>query len=170
MILVVADTSPIRYLVLIKAISVLPQLFERVILPATVVRELTHPHAPEAVRNWATSLPDWVEVKRATHVALAGVLDAGEAEAIALAEELQAHALLLDEAEGRKEALRRGLSVSGTVGVLEQAAQRGLINLGDAFKHLSQTNYRITPEVLRKALERDAARGLMNDRNRGIKP
>jgi predicted nucleic acid-binding protein len=101
-------------------------------------------------------LPHWAEIKAATHIDVEGVLDPGEAEAIALAQELKADSVLLDEIEGRQEALRRGLAVSGTVGVLEKAAERGLVDLSEAFERLARTNFRIDPELLREALQRDA--------------
>ena len=52
MILVVADSGPIHYLVLVDAIDVLPRIYDRVVIPQSVLNELLHPHAPEAVRNW----------------------------------------------------------------------------------------------------------------------
>jgi predicted nucleic acid-binding protein len=61
MFLVVADTSPIRYLVKIGHIGLLPQLFERVFIPSLVYGELHHPSAPASVQPWASSLPAWVE-------------------------------------------------------------------------------------------------------------
>ena len=133
MILVVADTSPIHYLVLIEAVGILPRLYDRVVLPSVVLAELTHRNAPSPVRTWADALPPWAEVRMAAQVDLIGMLDPGEAEAIALAQELKADSLLLDEAEARQEARRLGLPVSGTVGVLEKAADRGLIDLAEAF-------------------------------------
>lgn len=87
MILVVADAGPIRYLVLIEAVELLSRFYDRVIIPFTVSAELTHPHAPAAVREWASALPAWAEVRLASHVDLGGMLDPGEAEAIALAQE-----------------------------------------------------------------------------------
>ena len=60
--LVVADTSPIRYLVQIDQIELLPQLFEKIFIPCIVFAELSHPYAPEAVRNCMRSKPDWLEV------------------------------------------------------------------------------------------------------------
>jgi predicted nucleic acid-binding protein len=48
--LVVADTGPLNYLVLIDAIDVLPSLFDRTFIPAAVYRELTHPEAPAEVQ------------------------------------------------------------------------------------------------------------------------
>ncbi len=63
--LVIADTSPINYLLLIGHIDILPKLFERVIVPEIVRDELTHPKAPAVVRNWIASPPDWVEIRNA---------------------------------------------------------------------------------------------------------
>ena len=62
MLLVVADTSPIRYLVEIGQIVILPQLFETIFIPAVVYDELRHPSAPAPVRAWANSPPGWLEV------------------------------------------------------------------------------------------------------------
>jgi predicted nucleic acid-binding protein len=170
MILVVADTGPIRYLVLIEAIEVLARLYDRVVLPQAVFAELTHAHAPEAVQRWAVALPDWAEVRKASGVVMAGVLDLGETEAIALAQELHADSLLLDEVEARQFALRLGLPVAGTVGVLEKAAERGWIDLAEALHRLTRTNFRIAPELLREALTRDGARRDRSSRNPGLKP
>ena len=60
--IVVSDTSPINYLVLIGEIELLAQLFTRVLAPETVARELLHPGAPEAVRRWANQPPAWFEI------------------------------------------------------------------------------------------------------------
>lgn len=168
MILVVADTSPIHYLLIIQEIDVLARLYDHVVIPSAVYRELTHPHAPALARTWVSSLPKWAEVRAASQVELGGVLDPGEAEAIALAQELKADSVLLDEAEGRQEALRRGLAVSGTVGVLEKAAERDLVDLSEAFERLARTNFRIAPELLREALQRDAERHIRREQDRNI--
>jgi predicted nucleic acid-binding protein len=49
---VIADTSPLSYLIRIEQIEVLPQLYERVVIPESVFGELNHPRAPDAVRDW----------------------------------------------------------------------------------------------------------------------
>jgi hypothetical protein len=54
MILVVADTGPLRYLIVIEAIGLLPRLYDRVIIPSEVLAELRHPNAPLAVKTWAS--------------------------------------------------------------------------------------------------------------------
>lgn len=168
MTLVVADCSPIRYLVVIDAIEVLPQLYDSVVIPEAVLAELTHPHAPAKVRTWASAMPSWINVRAALRVELADVLDAGEAEAIALAKELNAQFVLIDERAARRHAQNAGLLVAGTVSVLEQAADRGLIRFREALQRLVSTNYRIDPQFLQQALERDAARRARTpDRDRG---
>jgi predicted nucleic acid-binding protein len=47
--IVVADTSPLNYLILIGHVDVVPVLFDRIVAPPAVVRELTHPHSPPSV-------------------------------------------------------------------------------------------------------------------------
>ncbi len=62
--LVVADTSPIFYLLSIGQIELLPQLLGRVFVPDAVHQELCHPAAPLVVREWVAELPAWAEVIR----------------------------------------------------------------------------------------------------------
>jgi predicted nucleic acid-binding protein len=62
--LIVADTSPLVYLVLIDHIHVLPQLFETILVPEAVHLELRNAAAPAAIQIWAKSLPSWVEVRQ----------------------------------------------------------------------------------------------------------
>jgi predicted nucleic acid-binding protein len=61
--IVVADTSPLNYLVLIDEIELLAALFEKVLLPNAVLKELQHPRTPEKVCYWAAHFPTWIEVK-----------------------------------------------------------------------------------------------------------
>ena len=64
MILVVADTTPLRYLVEIGYESLLPRLFTRVWIPGTVAGELRQERTPAVVRQWAEQLPSWIEVRK----------------------------------------------------------------------------------------------------------
>ena len=59
---IVTDTSPLHYLGLIEAESILPNLFASVMTPPEVVQELAHPRAPAAVRAWASAPPAWLHV------------------------------------------------------------------------------------------------------------
>jgi predicted nucleic acid-binding protein len=148
--LVIADTSPINYLLLIGHIDILPALFEKVILPAAVLAELKHPKAPAVVQNWVTAPPPWVEVRSTSpfHDASLETLDSGEAAAIALAVELHADLLLMDDEEGVIAAREKGLEVTGTLGVLASAAQRHLLNLADAFDRMKRTNFRFRQGIM----------------------
>jgi len=80
-------------------------------------------------------------------------LGAGEVEAIALALQLKADALLMDDRAGRQEERRRGLSVLGTLGVLATAGRRGLTDVPAAVARLRQTNFRASEEMIRNILE-----------------
>ena len=67
--IVVADASPLCYLVLIEHAHVLPVLYGRVVVPAAVVTELDHEGTPALVRKWLADRPDWVEVQRPREIA-----------------------------------------------------------------------------------------------------
>jgi len=155
---VVSDTSPLHYLILCGAENVLPKLFRQVIIPPTVFRELQQPNTPTPVRQWASALPDWVAVQSPKTTNLTLDVDAGELEAICLAQEIHADAVLMDDRAGRNAAIQCGLAVVGTIGLLEQAAARGLIELPPALARLRQTNARLDPDLIRDALARDKAR------------
>ncbi len=85
--IVVSDTSPLNYLVLIEAEDLLPKLFGRVVIPNAVFEELQAAGASVKVRKWASNFPEWIEVKQTSLSADASldILDSGEREAIMLA-------------------------------------------------------------------------------------
>jgi len=157
-VIVVSDTSPLNYLVLIQHVDVLPSLFGRVLAPPSVVAELLHPGTPPAIRAWAEAPPTWLEVRAPAMVDPRIGLGPGEAEAISLARELQADILLIDERKGVAAARQYGLFVTGTLGVLEIAAERGLIALPVAIAALRQTTFRVSDELLTAMLQRDRER------------
>lgn len=147
--LVIADTSPLNYLILIGHVDVLHALFENVILPLVVRDELTS--APPLVKNWVTNPPPWIDVRSQSihiHDASRENLDAGEEGAIALAIELHADLLLMDDREGVVVARRKGIEVTGTLGVLALAARRNLLSLSESFDKLKRTNFRYRQETM----------------------
>lgn len=112
--LVVADSSPINYLILIGHIDLLPALFEKVILPAAVRNELASRKAPPVVRDWIAIPPAWLEVRdtppgEPDDASLKGI-DAGERAAIQLASALHADLLLMDDRKGRNRSGKKGSS------------------------------------------------------------
>ena len=155
---VVSDTSPLHYLVECAAIEVLPVLFQEILIPPTVHRELQHQRTPPRVRAWAQSLPVWVEVRAPAVLDDSLDVDEGEKEAICLAREVKAVAILMDDRKGRAEAVRCGLRVAGTIGLLEAAAGRGLLDFAVSIQRLRQTNARLDEELIQAALTRNRAR------------
>jgi predicted nucleic acid-binding protein len=151
---VVADTGPLRYLVLIEAIDLLPKLFGRVLIPEIVSAELNRPSTPSPVRAWLATTPNWLERRSISPTAetFPTRLDAGERAAIELAQAMNAGLLLIDDRAGIAEARARGLEATGTLGVLVRAAQLGLVDLSGAFSRLKATNFRYRPELLDKLL------------------
>ena len=160
--IVISDTTPLNYLVLIEQQELLVQLFNRVIIPQGVWKELQAEGTPESVRTWVDNKPDWLVVKQANFPADSALaaLGHGEQEAILLAQDLNADLLLMDDKDGRAEAARRNLIVVGTLGVLDAAAKRGLLNLPEALARLQRTSFRASEELIRSLLEQDAERKL----------
>lgn len=117
--MIVADTSPLNYLVLIHQINLLRDLYGQVLIPESVLEELSAIETPQLVRNWATNLPEWIEVLPVTPMDDESLtrLHAGERDAISLALTAHADAVLMDERRGRREAENRGLKPIGTLGV-----------------------------------------------------
>jgi predicted nucleic acid-binding protein len=149
---VVADSSPLVVLVNIGHIEVLPTLFQHVVIPPEVALELASPKRPQVVRDFIAAPPPWLELKAATTSERIKGLHSGEAAAIALAEEQRADRVLLDEQQARKTAAERRLRVIGTIGVLEAAAERNLIDLGRAFDRVKQTDFWVTHKFLAERL------------------
>jgi len=151
---VVADTSPICYLTLIGCLDVLPALFGRVEIPAAVASELGSADAPPPVSQLMARTPDWLSVHTVASSADANLsrLHPGEREAILLAERLGADLVVLDEKAARRVAAARGLRVTGTLGILKEAAERGLVDLPAAVERLRRTNFRASPRLLQLLL------------------
>lgn len=163
--IVVSDTTTLRYLVFVRMDHVLPAIFGTVYTPPEVRAELQRSTSPALgdVRQWADSPPAWLVERAPTTVdaSLTERLDRGESEAIALALELKAERLLIDEKRGRGVAKEladgpgkeQGLRIVGTLGVLEEAAVRNLIDIEEAVAKLRASNYRATEELYQSTIE-----------------
>lgn len=158
--IVVADATPLHYLIIIDHIDVFPKIFKKVMIPPAVAAELGRPKAPEVVQAWISGPPAWLEIRSPTPSEAADLksLGAGEREAISLAEDIGANWLIVDDHDGRQAAARRKIPVIGTLRVLDEAAGRGLINVSQAIKRLEQTTFYVTPDLFRWLISRDAER------------
>ncbi len=156
---VVADTGPLQYLVLIDAIEVLPRVFGAVLMPEIVRDELSHPRTPATVRAWLATQPPWLELRvmpPGTTLPLPQ-LGAGERAAILLARTVRADLILMDDRAGVVVARSLGFFVMGTLGILELAARHELIDLASAFARLRTTNFRYRQELMGEILDRHTA-------------
>src|SRR2546428_2570135 len=157
---VITNNTPLSALVLVGQAEILPTLFARLIVPAAVVTELHHSHTPEPVRLWIASPPPWVDIRQTTLPLDTALLrlDAGEREAILLMQELQADLLLIDERHGRREAKRRGLTIMGTLRIVELAGQRGLLDIPTVVAQCQAAGLYMPEDLVHEMLVRDAER------------
>lgn len=140
--IIVSDTTSLNYLVLIGHADMLRGLFGAVYTAPGVIEELSHDRAPNMVRAWAAAPPSWLVVQQPKAILPNLRLGKRESQAISLAKELGATAVLIDDERARRTAERVGLSVQGTLGVLLLGAEAGLIDLTDALDRLGGTLFR----------------------------
>lgn len=148
--IVVADTGPIHYLILVEAIGILHPLYDSVLVPQTVSEELKSDAAPEAVRAWMKHPPIWFQSRPdpISDTPLNERLDPGERAAIALALSIPTDRLLIDDWAGRVEAERRHLRITGTLGVLAEAHKRNLVDFEAALARLALTNFYLSADLV----------------------
>lgn len=154
--IVVCDTSPICYLILIEQIQILPQLFTQVTIPPAVKNELLAEQTFSLIQTWIADLPTWVNVQTVPQLLdnLPAKLGAGEREAISLAVNLQAGLIILDDWDARQAALSQGLTITGLLGVLYRAGTQNLLDFYSAVEQLQQTSFRASPKLVQQFLER----------------
>ena len=161
--IIVSDTTPISELAKVDHLDLLPKLFGKVVIPQGVFNELQVGEHPAAKLVQDLS---WLEVVTVDNQQVVRELqqsfklDLGESEAIALAEEISASQLLIDERAARKVAMARKLPLIGTVGILLLAKRRGLLdNVKDVLNEMQAQGMRISDrlyvQVLTLAQEQD---------------
>ena len=158
--IVVADTTPLNYLILIDSIDIVPRLYGRVTVPQAVFDELRDAKALSAVRRWVAGAPAWVEVRQAigSQDARLRRLGPGEREVIVLAEQLQTDSIIVDDLAARREANRRNLRVIGTLTVLYEAAGAGLLDFPGTVQKLVRAGFHASPALIRLFLGLHAQR------------
>ena len=155
--IVVADSGPLHYLILLEQVDLLRRFYGQVVVPEAVASELSNAAAPGVVSEWIAAPPSWLEVRPVAPEVLAAItddLDLGERAAIALAEAMRADLLLIDEAAGRAEAKRRHLRVTGTLGVLRSGAEQGLVDVPDLLERLKTTSFYLDETLLNAVFDR----------------
>ena len=127
---IVCDTSPLLLFARADRLGLLPALYQRVVVPGAVLQEV-NVQADEPARQIQVHVQqDVFQRKEAQGRSLDAVgenMGRGERAAIALARELDAELVVLDDEQGRTEARRHGLSVTGSIGILIEAKERDVI-------------------------------------------
>lgn len=159
--IVISDTSVITNLAAIHHLKLLSQLYNQVTIPEAVYRELVdiEPPVPGTLEVQGAA---WLEVRALVnrgvveHLENDVRLDPGEAEAIALAIELNADLLLIDERRGRAAADRLGIKITGLLGILVEAKPKNLITavkpLMDAL--IATSEFRVSSALYNQILSR----------------
>lgn len=154
--IIVSNTSPINYLILIGQIDLLPNLFQQIIIPQAVYTELSDRLAPPPVQAWIAEPPNWLQIQSVSQAsdAIVDLLDPGEREAILLGQELKADLLLLDDMKARQTAKDRGLAIAGILGILDRATTMKLIDLPATIQSLQNTSFWASDRLLQKLLDK----------------
>jgi uncharacterized protein len=156
-VIVVADTSVILNLALVGQEELLAVLFREVFVPPAVGAEFAR-LAASLGRFAGLRLPAWVRVREPSVIpaalALHGELHPGETDTLALALEIHADGVLIDEAAGRAVALEFGLTPIGLLGILVTAKRHGQLSavgpVVDAL--LERAHFRAAPDLVREIL------------------
>lgn len=150
--LIVSDTTPIITLMKMGHLDILKHLYGKVLIPNAVYMELTgnKEFAAEASQVMGSDFLEVEEVDNELAVTIlqeVSGLDAGESEAIVMANSRKADLLVMDEHKGRGVAKKMGLPITGTIGLLLKAFDEGMFTAGDikeCIEKLKETNVRIS--------------------------
>ena len=157
---IVADAGPLIALARADRLDLLRRMYRHVVISAAVHGELAIGSGRPGANALACALAArWISFQvpanRHAVLELGQLLGPGEAEAIALAEQLGARFLLIDELAGRKIARRRGVSVIGVAGMLLSAKARGaVVAVRPIIEEMSSAGYRLSSRLVSGVLER----------------
>jgi predicted nucleic acid-binding protein len=152
---VVLNNTPLVALWQLERLGLLHDLFGQVFLPLAVHHEFIS--TERELRRVAVASADWIEVVPLAQpqqaLAYEG-LGRGEAEVLALAIERSARLVIIDELRGRRYARRLGLPLTGTLGVLLLAKERGLVDrVAPLVSRLQEAGLYLHPALVARALE-----------------
>jgi len=141
---IVSDTSCLILLSKIGELELLEKVFGEITITEIVKSE------------FKDSLPEWITILNPStnfHKGLEYILDPGEASSIGLAVELKNCLLIIDESKGRKISRELGISITGTLGVLLTAKQKGIItSLKPIINKINASDFWLSEEIITKVL------------------
>jgi len=155
--IVIADTAPVNYLILIGAIELLPKLYGQIVIPESVLSELNAGRSPAPVKLWVRNKPDWLRVEKAEpraskkppHFSTLANVKRSRWQGRCT----QTFSYSMNARHGAREAKRLNLPVTGTLGVLRTASERGLIQIEAAIERLRKTSFYVAPDVIESLLK-----------------
>jgi len=153
---VISNTTPILSLIKIGKLDILKELYGQIMIPEAVFNEM------EVGKDWLfytdLSKIDWIRIEpiqQITSKLYLFDLDAGEAEVIILAQEQKADLVIMDEIMGRRYAKQLGLKLTGTLGILLRAKEKGLIDdVAPLISNLIKNGVWISPELIKVVLKK----------------
>jgi predicted nucleic acid-binding protein len=153
---VISNTTPILSLIKIEKLDILKELYGQIMIPEAVFNEM------EVGKDWLfytdLSKIDWIRIEpiqQITSKLYLFDLDAGEAEVIILAQEQKADLVIMDEIMGRRYAKQLGLKLTGTLGILLRAKEKGLIDdVAPLISNLIKNGVWISPELIKVVLKK----------------
>lgn len=152
---IISNTTPIISLLKINKLSLLKKLYGKIIVPFAVYQEIEEGKD----KPYYTDLfsINWIEIKKIQNSKSREYifdLDKGEAEVLILAKEIDADLAILDEIMGRRYAKQLGIVLSGTIGVLLKAKEKGYISsLKNILSELTEKGTWLNPKLISKVLE-----------------
>lgn len=159
--IIISDTTPIISLLKAEQLNLLQKLFHEVIIPKAVYNELISnvkfQSEAQIIKDCSyIFVEEVIDTKSVNIFRRVTGLDAGESEAIVMADEKKADLLLMDERKGRMVAKQMGLTITGTVGILLQSFDEGLLNadeIRESINKLKECGIRINDSLYDLVLE-----------------
>jgi hypothetical protein len=152
---IISNTTPILSLLKINKLSLLENLYGKIIIPTAVYQEIEK--GKEKPYYLDLKLIDWIEIREIRNPGSKDYfldLDEGEAEVIILAKEQNADLIIMDEIMGRRIAKQFNLTVTGTIGVLLKAKEKGFVNaIKELLTELQEKGTWLNSKLISKALE-----------------
>jgi hypothetical protein len=157
--IVVADAGPLIALAKIDLLNYRNQMYGEVLIPPTNLKELAlESHKPGSALLKTAISEGWLrmmDIQSSPDQSLLSLLDAGEAEAILLAEQVNCRFLLIDERKGRVVAKKRGIPIVGVCGLLLLAKDQGFIQLlVPLLNKLLDISYRLSSQLISEVTNR----------------
>ena len=151
---VISNTTPILSLLKIDKIDILKELYGKIIIPLAVYQEIEKGKYKQYYQD--ITLLNWIEIKKIQDTNSTDYffdLDDGEAEVLILAKEINADLVLLDEIIGRRYAKQLQINLTGTIGILLKAKEKGLIiSIKDLLLELVEKGTWLNTKLISKVL------------------